>query len=1607
MKNKDFDFANMTAKRDFDFSGMTMAEPLKIGEPAPYNPLEYMTEDVGKDFNLTLAPIARPFLATGFTAAESFNRGIATFVEGWDCMADWVADTTGTEKGGAFEQIAETYNSNADYWQGRAQKVGQTFLDEMIGEAIGGALPGISEFLLDIPYAGFLGAAEAHKEGRNEFVGALTEGAKRGVLGQLFKMIGPYKQYLRAPTMGSIFALQTLGEGGTPREAAKGMGTGMLYSMSSPGGQMGLNEIRANLRTQTPSKGKLRAKAEASWLKEKKVIQESWEDPISQADHVARNAIMKTAGELVKIKKTDPAAYKRDMAELGRLDKAYNASSQFARWFKESRLNREAKATLTPVVTGETAHSILKGDKGKEFKTELDPQTLKNIPSEALIWIPNDRIATQVMVTNETGGSTFNIKGQSVWTEGYGVATYPKHTQIVKGKLTEKQLAGFYKKHEKLLKENPNLTVGTRYNAETGKTEVDISAVVKDKQAALELAKKYKQEAIYDFKNQEEICFDEPTVILEHWTSAKDLTEIDPAKYGTGIKGAEAKRQMEDPDNWVNRSYYGIKGGGYKPESELGPIRHELTVSRSKLYDFSKDPLNLKEGIIGEGNLINLYEKAIQDAGYKGYQITSAGRGKIAAVFEKLPLKKSFEFELFPTEGTRVIAEDSRGNVLAEVSPRTPEEIFKAEKKDATEKGVVDFIRERRLSLNTAAYDTNRFTNEIDRTLSRREREAVSILLEKTELTPKLKRPDLEELVKNPSPEMVEVAEKVRVHFKKKYQESQDPSSHMSAQMIENYVTHLWDHPKGKGKHDITNWFITRNRFMKKRTFDTLNDGIEAGFIPKTLDVSEVIRIHDSVCNKVIENNKFVEQLNKLETKDGQPMILRMDKAPSDWQLFDHPALRRTLAVREEKKVTQQVSTDLKNILSEIGVSIGRKLDPHGKYAGWFDPSKKEIRTKESVEARTVAHEIGHALDYAFHLTDAGFLKYYKTELHELNKKRINDPKYKDYKEYTMSGEEQIAEFFAELLTRPQRTAEIAPNAYRAVLEIMGEQGTLSRLLDFNFEKSAFDVISTELLKITPLPVKVHPDLVKPLQVVFDSLFQHEAIQAYEVMNGILKKTQLSLSFFHHLALAETAVALMGAKQTAKVLFNPFKIYQAMAKGEFDIYKKETIARDAIEAGVQVGATADVPVAMIQEKLNNLARKTKDKVLIGKTTEYLSSFNKGWDRVLWNYLHDTLKLYAYESLVTKVDPKLNIKKQKQEIAQLVNDTFGGQNWDILMTRPQTLQIMRWMLLSPDWTVSTIRQALSPLGIGKMHMESKGLRQEAGVTFWLRAAIYYGVGINMMNALMRVQDEKEHPELYPSEGLSFLDKTMTGNTYGHKTHLFLGRYEDGSERYLRWGKQFRELPELLWDSSGGFCPITATLKKLGGKGAPALQVASQIFTGGSLSSFKNRDIEGKKGWDKVGGIAKMLCKSPLPFASRNLMNDGKEFHLTDLAMPSSKGMTRYKAVDLYKQAIYRHDEQMVQEVYVQVLRNNLPAHTLFTASLTMVKAESTREYNKSLATLSDVNKKLQVERNPIILKKLLDLKERMIKENVNRQIGIKRLTEAIIELRKYEMLNKRK
>jgi hypothetical protein len=126
---------------------------------------------------------------------------------------------------------------------------------------------------------------------------------------------------------------------------------------------------------------------------------------------------------------------------------------------------------------------------------------------------------------------------------------------------------------------------------------------------------------------------------LIHWSSVPGLTELDPARHGTGIKGAESKRKKNDPKNWVDRTYFGVEGGGYSREPFLGSNQYRTSVLPGRLYDFSADPdgLMARAKEEAQGNpfieVLSVYERLIRDARYDGYYTNNPSMGTVAAVF--------------------------------------------------------------------------------------------------------------------------------------------------------------------------------------------------------------------------------------------------------------------------------------------------------------------------------------------------------------------------------------------------------------------------------------------------------------------------------------------------------------------------------------------------------------------------------------------------------------------------------------------------------------------------------------------------------------------------------------------------------------------------------------------------------------------------------------------------------------------------------------------------------------------------------------------------------------------------------------------------------------
>lgn len=325
-------------------------------------------------------------------------------------------------------------------------------------------------------------------------------------------------------------------------------------------------------------------------------------------------------------------------------------------------------------------------------------------------------LSRQVEMTNnpEIGGSTFAAGGEDLGgSDFYAVSIFPDLTQTIKGRLTEKQLQDFQDKYQEYAENYPNVNYGTWYDAATDTTYLDLSVRVPltEKKKAIQLAKQYNQKAIFDLSTFEEIdtggtgevkgtlpsieerlqtaaaltklpVTSKGEVKLTHWSRMEGLKLLDPEYFGTQYAGAEKKRQSQDPQNWVNRTYYGIgvgQPGGYVKERELGPVQYTVNVPAKRLYNLVEDPAGLKakaELAVEKNphiNPFNYYEKSIKEAGYAGYWVDHPQQGLVAAVFEAMkPISPATKTSLaIPKPGERHRLEDSEKEAMFTAAEET------------------------------------------------------------------------------------------------------------------------------------------------------------------------------------------------------------------------------------------------------------------------------------------------------------------------------------------------------------------------------------------------------------------------------------------------------------------------------------------------------------------------------------------------------------------------------------------------------------------------------------------------------------------------------------------------------------------------------------------------------------------------------------------------------------------------------------------------------------------------------------------------------------------------------------------------------------------------
>lgn len=441
----------------------------------------------------------------------------------------------------------------------------------------------------------------------------------------------------------------------------------------------------------------------------------------------------------------------------------------------------------------------------------------------------------------------------------------------------------------------------------------------------------------------------------------------------------------------------------------------------------------------------------------------------------------------------------------------------------------------------------------------------------------------------------------------------------------------------------------------------------------------------------------------------------------------------------------------------------------------------------------------------------------------------------------------------------------------------------------------------------------------------------------------------------------------------------------------------------------------------VQEKLKD-GNKISGTVAVATmplkvVTQLLSLINKGMDRALWDFLHDGLKLATYRMRADKTKERAKKKgwteeelsRALDEDGQFVNDMFGGQHWDVLGASHRTLRYAGRVLLSPDWNASTTRHFLALTGFGSIWNEAtfENFKQyyqrlwhkelmpedEGRRSRQISALLCYGIGFmvfyeafaNGINAAFRAMDEekerkkaeeirKTNPSYksmyelaYGDEGMKWYDYLMRGNSLGQQSKIFLGRYADGTEMYIRHGKQFREVPEYLFNHKGELEFPGPMVQRMIGKANPMVRMTLDDIN--YLSDFQasHADQEIQRKYGKTIGL---LYKDALYWAPFLIPSqENKEFKAVDFFFPSSKGFSPWKAQSYFKDFILSGDMEGVVMTYQSCQRNGIDAEAQIKAAIGSVKALESSEMNDGVTSLQEASKRFDAAKSITEKKKM--------------------------------------
>lgn len=469
-------------------------------------------------------------------------------------------------------------------------------------------------------------------------------------------------------------------------------------------------------------------------------------------------------------------------------------------------------------------------------------------------------------------------------------------------------------------------------------------------------------------------------------------------------------------------------------------------------------------------------------------------------------------------------------------------------------------------------------------------------------------------------------------------------------------------------------------------------------------------------------------------------------------------------------------------------------------------------------------------------------------------------------------------------------------------------------------------------------PVYVHPDYYDAVNSVFGKSWDHPAFQAFDTMRASLKKVSLGFSMFHHWALSEQAMAISALRnnpgETASKLFfvNP-EFYKGVKTGLW-----EAIGRQGERPPV-MRMKPETVHGWIDSGLN-LKSEDAEQAVFGRFEKAKNSANAlvrgaskvshAWDTALWDFYHQGMMLDAVETIWADESRNLGenpspskVKELKRTISEHVNNAFGSISYEKMLISPKGRQVLNTALLAPAWTLSNLRVLTSGYENEASFRIADKYVKGAALSFFLTAQ-----AMNMALTGWYSRNDKDGMKMKPSWENSGAPMKIAGHYVQDLSenafNIYAGKNSDGSDRYIVFGKGFRE----------PFGWLTAPIQTLSGKLAQPIRAAIAQISGASPGSgYKEIDFNAPAEVQAAQRVASAVDNLGTPFVLRDPVKavlhkayptaiDEPGSSSQFLSLPTRKGLSFTRALQGYRDAMDSGRTEEARKVLEAAVQNGI-------------------------------------------------------------------------------------